>query len=233
MDYYFDSAFAKFDKQTPEGKKDIGKIILPAIKRLINKIEQSFWVQKLSAKLGVSEDAVLDELKNIKLDSVVQPHKETNFIETKNKNFTSGGRKKLLEERIISLILKDPENLNLIEDSHYCLFSESVKNFIDNLKKITPPEGGDLKSLFTDFSQKDEYKDFFGTLALRSEIELENDGPEEVELCLLQLKDIELRNTMESLSKEMKNQPSQEKEEDLKKEFNKQAKELHNKLATK
>ena len=51
MDFYFDSAFAKFDGADPKGKKEIGRIILPAIKRLQNKIEQSHWVQKLVGKI--------------------------------------------------------------------------------------------------------------------------------------------------------------------------------------
>ena len=72
MDYYFDSAFAKFDKSAPEGKKEIGRVILPAIKRLQNKIEQSYWVQKLAEKLGVKEEAVLEELKGVKLENTNQ-----------------------------------------------------------------------------------------------------------------------------------------------------------------
>ena len=225
MDYYFDSAFAKFDKQTPEGKKEIGKIILPAIKRLINKIEQSFWIQKLAAKLGVSEDAVAEELKNVKLEnSSHQPQVEVKKAVIQNNNFTSGGRKKLLEDRIISLIFKDPENLNLIHESHYGLFSENIKNFIENIKKIParigyaegvaggkPEDKDSLRNAFIDFSQKDEYKDFFGIFALRSEIELENDGPEEMTLCLLQLKDIELRNKLQNLSREMKSESAKKK----------------------
>jgi hypothetical protein len=106
---------------------------------------------------------------------------------------------------------------------------ENIKNFIENIKKIKPEDGIDLKTSFTDFSQKDEYKDFFGIFALRSEIELENDGPEEMTLCLLQLKDIELRNKLQNLSREMKNESGQEKDEELKKEFNQNAKELHSK----
>ena len=70
MDFYFDSAFAKIDKSTPQGKKEISKIILPAIKMLQNKIEQSYWIQKLSEKLGVSQDAVMDELKNTKIGTI-------------------------------------------------------------------------------------------------------------------------------------------------------------------
>ena len=67
MDYYFDSAFSSFDAKFPESKKEIGRIILPAIKRLLNKIEQSHWVQKLSQKLGVKEEAILEELAKTKL----------------------------------------------------------------------------------------------------------------------------------------------------------------------
>ena len=70
MDYYFDSALASFDKSEPGGKKEISKIILPAIKRLPNKIEQSHWTQKLSQKLDIREEAILEELKKIKSDNV-------------------------------------------------------------------------------------------------------------------------------------------------------------------
>ena len=55
-------------KKVPKEKKEIGRIILPAIKRLQNKIEQSHWVQKLSEKLGVSSDSVLEELSRLGRD---------------------------------------------------------------------------------------------------------------------------------------------------------------------
>ena len=44
------------------------------------------------------------------------------------------GRKKLLEDKIVSLVLKNPENLNLIEGSHNCLFCDKTKNIIENIK---------------------------------------------------------------------------------------------------
>ena len=69
MDYYFDSAFSAFNKDSAEGKKEIGKIVLPAIKRLPNKIEQSYWIQKLSQKLDIKEEAILEELAKIKGDA--------------------------------------------------------------------------------------------------------------------------------------------------------------------
>lgn len=223
MDYYFDSAFTKFDKQTPSGKKEIGKIILPAIKRLQNKIEQSYWVQKLSENLGVKEDAVLNELKSVELDNITQPSSEFGSVNSEANNLTSEGRKKLLEDKIVSLVFKDPENLNLIEDSHHNLFCEKTRNFIENVKKIKPEEGVDIKVSFADFSQKDEYKDFLNTIALRAEVNFQEDGSDEILLCLLQLKDINIRERRSKISAELKKAEQEkdfEKVNNLIKEFN-------------
>jgi DNA primase len=230
MDFYFDSAFTKFDKNNPQEKKEIGKIILPAIKRLQNKIEQSHWVQKLAEKLGVSQEAVLGELKNVKPDSVYAQAKKSAVIEVENKNFSIESRKKLLEDKIILLALKNMEDLNLIEESHYCLFCDKTKKFIEDIKKIKPEEGRDLKAVFADFSQKDEYRDFLNILSLRAEIEFEEDGSDEIQLCLSQLKNMGLRNNLNELSGAVKLENDEQKREDLVKEFNKKAKELHQKI---
>jgi len=212
MDFYFDSAFAKFDKKTPEGKKEIGKIILPAIKRLVNKIEQSFWIQKLADMLGVNESAVREELSSLRGVSVASNEAiSTNGIvasPASRNDVTS--RKELLEKKIIYLILKNPEGLNLLKEENCGLFSEQNRKFIDDIKK---GENNDALSVFL----------------LKAETEFGEDGQEELELCINHLKDIELRNIMQGLSKEMKNETVGEKEEKLKEEFNKKAKELHGK----
>ncbi|MCX6719596.1 MAG: DNA primase [Candidatus Staskawiczbacteria bacterium] len=209
MDYYFDSALAKFDKATPEGKKEIGKIILPAIKRLINKIEQSYWVQKLAEKLGVKEDAITDELRNIKQDNAVQPASAKASAGAGKNNLSVEGRKNLLEDKIISLIFKDPENLNLIEETHLGLLCEKTKEFIKNVKN---PE----------FVQSEEYKDFLNTIALRAEVDFQEDpsagsgqaGSDEILLCLSELKDIYIRDRRSRISQEIK---KAEQEKDLEK----------------
>jgi DNA primase len=226
MDFYFDSAVSKYDKNLPQDKKEISKIILPAIKRLQNKIEQSHWVQKLSEMLQVSETSVLEELKNIKIEGL-----QTDYNVKKPSSIlaTISQRKKLLEEKIISLILRNPYSLNLLKSVDYCLFSEKNREFLEDLNKISAPifasEEADtetkLKTIFIDTSQKKEYKDFFGIMFLKAEIEYENDGPEEVELCLSELKKIELKNELGRMCKTINDQ------EGNLKEFDKKAKELH------
>lgn len=214
MDFYFDSAFAKFDKNDPQSKKEISKIILPAIKRLQNKIEQSHWVQKLAGRLGVSQEAVLGEMENTKIDSVHSPTPEAKTAATANKSISPQGRKKLLEDKIISLVLKDPHNLNLIEEAHHCLFCEATKNLIENIKKNGPALAD---------------KNLLDALALRAEVDCEEDGQDEIQLCISQLKEIELRNKLNDLSGAVKLENDDNKREELVKEFNKKAKELHQK----
>ena len=109
-----------------------------------------------------------------------------------------------MEDKLLWLVFKDPENLNLIEEAHYNLFCETTKNFVENLKKIKPAAGMDLKASFADFSQKEEYKDFLNTLFLRAEVDFEEDGPDEILLCLAELKDINVRVKRAKISAELK-----------------------------
>ena len=222
MDFYFDSTFAKFDKNNPKDKKEIGKIILPAIKRLQNKIEQSHWVQKLSERLNVSQEAVLEELKNIKLDNLSQQDIVKSAGSPPSHEASAGQRKKLLEDKIVSLVLKNPENLNLIEESHNCLFCDRTNSLIENMKNSAMKRGNDSEAILADVS-KDEYKDLFDTLALMAEVEYDNDGLDEIQLCLDHLKDINTREKRKAVTAEMKKAELAgdfEKVNNLIKEFN-------------
>jgi len=225
MDYYFDFAISSFDKKSPEGKKEISKIILTAISRLPNKIEQSHWAQKLSFEINIREEAILAELKKIKPAGQYQPEplvekKPTAYL----KDFTVEGRVKLLEEKIILLALKDPSNLNSIENVHYPLFCEKTRNLLQDIKKAD----------FADISQKQDYKEFFDALSLKAEVEYEEDLPagrqadvQEIQLCLAQLKDIKLRNELSQIENAIKTENDEQKREELMKEFDKKAKLLH------
>ena len=229
MDFYFDSTFAKFDKKDPKGKKEIGRIILPAIKRLQNKIEQSHWVQKLAEKLSVSQEAVLEELKNVKLENAHEPvvHSSQPIVGVEKPSVE--GRKKLLEDKIVSLVLKNPANLNLIDDTHHNLFGDKTRSLIENIKKSAMQRGNDPEAIFVDISNND-HKDLLDTLALKAEVNYGEDGPDEIQLCLSQLKDIELRNRLNEILGAVRLESDEQKKEDLIKEFNKMARELHQKI---
>lgn len=238
MDYYFDSALSAFNKDTAEGKKEIGKIVLPAIKRLPNKIEQSYWVQKLSQKLDIREEAILEELRNIKTEITASFYRTEDSSPSRK---ASAGRQELIEEKIISLVLKNPENLNLIEDSQHLFFSEKTRIFLEGLKKFIKEQKveADFKNIFADIMAENnlqeqegfklDLKNFLAAFSLRAEVEYEEDGCEEVKLCILQLKNIYIKEKLNKTSQEIK---EAEKEKDHQKvnnlieEFNKLTKEL-------
>jgi len=226
MDYYFDSAFSSCNKDLPEDKKQIGKIILPAIKRLQSKIEQSHWAQKLAEKLGVSETAVLEELKGTKLQTDYSNILGNNgIVGSKEKTAFPVGRKELLENKIIALAIKNPENIDLVEEAHRNLFTERTAYFLDEFKMAVGQE-----ALFAEISKKPEYKDFFDSSALLADEDFSQDLCGELKLCLFELKGIELRNSLNNILSQIKQENDETKKQELVKQFGKVAKELHQKL---
>lgn len=248
LDFYFDSALAGYDKNAPDGKKAIGKIILPIIKKIPNKIEQSFWIQKLASTLSVKEDIILEELKKTKIEPVFEPDslpvEEAGFpkfpeaIGVPGKFIESEGRKKIIEEKIISLIVKEPDNLDLVDIQHLPLFSGKIKNFLEDFKKFileNPEKEKDIKKVLADFLAKyrpesdQDLRNFLEALSLRAEVEYDEDAEEEIQICLSELKSIEVKDKLKDISEEIKkaeNEKNFERINVLMEEFNKLTKEL-------
>jgi len=237
MDYYFDSAFYNFDKSSPSGKKEVGKIILPAIKRLQNKIEQSHWVQKLANMLSVKEEVVLEEMSKIKVSLIHEPKIEEKEIDLKS--IPENQRKRLIEEKIVALILKNPDYIETIEEQYQGLFSEKIGKFIKRLKEVIElpqsqlkqeEEKKDFKNQFLEIVSDDgEFKNFIAALSLRGDAEYVEDGEDEIKLCLFELKNIELKEKLGRISEEIKQAESKaehQKVNSLVEEFNKLTKDL-------
>ena len=225
LDFYFQNAFSQFDKARPEGKREISKILLPVIKRIPNKIEQSFWVSRLAKNLEVKEENVEEELKKIKLEPPTT-FEEEEFGQIIYKESGGGpkSRKELLEERLITLLLKRPENLNLIEDipaGHpISYFSPKGKEILLNLKNSEASE-----------NLSGETKDFFNYLALKSEVEDldEKEIEPEIKFCLKEIQSLEIKSKLNEISKEIKKAEEEKNFEKIKKltqEFSQYAKEI-------
>ncbi len=129
LDFYFESAFSQKDPKTPEGKKEISKILLPVIKRIPNQIEKSFWIQKLAKELEVREENIIEELKKVKLEEEVFGLEPEEII-----NLPQKTRRELLEERLIIMFFKfKTQNINLIEERETFLFlAKNSRNFKKN-----------------------------------------------------------------------------------------------------
>ncbi|MCJ7786793.1 DNA primase, partial [Patescibacteria group bacterium] len=244
LDFYFKTTFALSDPKTPEGKREISKILLPVIKRIPNKIEQAFWIQELAKKLEVKEESVEEELKKTKdLPSVYSGSEEgsegkENLLELKKKT-----RKELLEEQILTFILKSPENLDLIAKKEISFFSPQISQILTYFKKSqdfpalssfhgTPRQ---IKALKKNLPL--ELIDLINYLSLKAEVgELDLPDPkEEFKNCLKEIRILEIKNKLGQFSRNIK---KAEEEKDLPKikkllgEFNSHSKSLRDLEAT-
>ncbi len=211
LDFYFETTFAcvgtvgKFDKDTPDGKKEISRILLPVIKRIPNRIVQAHWVGELAKKIKVKEEDIEEELKKVKLDG----YSEVFGLEPEEIiNLPPKSRKELLEERLITLILKSPQNLEIIQENQITnIFSPQISEILSKLKENFNLDSKKLSL---------ESANLFDCLALKSEIEEieEKDITPEIQCCLRELKCLEMKNKLDQISKDIK---QAEEEKDLKK----------------
>lgn len=216
LDFYFETTFSRFDKKTPQGKKEISKILLPVIKRIPNQIEQSHWVKKLAKDLEVREEDVIAELRKIKTE---KPESEVEELSPQK------SRKEKLEERIVTLVLKSPEVFPLISEKDFDFFSPPIskilsylKKEIHHLEKIKPPP---------------ELADLINYFFLKSEIEeiSDQDLEKEFKICLKEIKALEIKKRLNKISQEVKRAESEKdlsKVQKLIKEFDLYSKSLNN-----
>ncbi len=195
------------------------KILLPVIKRIPNKIVQSHWSSLLAKKLRVKEEDIEEELKKVKLDG----YSEIYGLEPAElENLPPKSRKELLEERLVTLILKSPQGLEIIQEGELNYFSPQISEILLKLKK-TP----DLKSK----QLSEALADTFNYLSLKAEIEEieEKDILPEIQCCSRELQMMEIKKKLDDISKDIK---KAEEEKDSKKITNlsQQFKDLASKL---
>lgn len=108
MEYLFLRAETRFGRADGEARKNFGKMVLPYIVKISDKIEQTFWIQKLAAVLQVPEEVLLEYLKKNPLKS------ESETVKTAS--VPPGNRYELLTRRLLSLIFIAPQNFEFVID---------------------------------------------------------------------------------------------------------------------
>ncbi len=221
LDFYFENAFGSFDKNTADGKKRISRFLIPAIKRIQNKIELSHWTEELAKKLGVPERAVWEEMEKYQEKEEIV---EKEIIET----VRSQTRMEKLEERITCLFLKKPEIIKNFENQFFIFdkFSDKIKKIIDLIKK------GNIEK--TSLNLDEEVKDYFNYLFLTAQAEegdckSEKEIKEELTSSCNQYHQLQIRKELDLLANEIKkteNEGKASEAQELMKKFNQVSKEL-------
>lgn len=229
-DFYFESILSKFDKKTLEGKKEISKILLPVIKKIPDRIEQSYWVKNLAEILEVKEEDVLFELRKTKSEIREIENQET---PVKDSPFTPKTRKELLEEHLVILIIKSSKNLELLKEEDLNFLSPRISFAVNYFKE----NGFEIKNKN---NLPKEEADFLNYLLLKAEAEPFFSGEKshgavgcleanEVNLsqefnhCLKEIKFWAIKNKLDKISHQIKKaeeEKNYQKVQELINEFN-------------
>jgi DNA primase len=171
MDFYFERAQKIGDQNSIEGKKLIASYFLPKIKKLTNALDRSFWLNKLSRFLNISEQALEDELNKLSkegLSTEILDKDESlyQFPTTQLQPRIEG-----IAERIISFLIKSPAlKKEALDYEEY--FPQSYQEIFKIIKNISSPEelsGENLRKL----SLSENVVEKINQLALRADYETE------------------------------------------------------------
>ena len=220
MEFYFESALKKFDKSKIEGKKGISKILLPVIKKIPNKIEQTFWLQKLSKEINVKEEDLTAEMAKIKLEEEILGLEPEEII-----NLPSKTRKELIEERLITLLLRSRRGLDSLLPEDLEFLSKDCAETVSAFQKTE-----DNEQVFKKLDSK--VLERVNCLSLKVEM-LDDLSPKDQDIdfkdCLREIKNMEVKSRLEAISQELKsaeNENNAKKISSLVAEFHKLAKKL-------
>ena len=189
LEFYFETTFSRISCELPENKREISKILLPIIKRIPNRIERAHWIQELAKRLQVKEEAVEEEMKNTKVspgDS--PPHWGT--VPQGPVFHAPKIRKDILAERIASLVIKNPQNLNLIDQACLARMPQNIQVILTGLQQQESPQDEDLLNYLS--------------LKVEAEEDEEVDCELEIKTCLKELESLTIKSQLDEISQNIK-----------------------------
>lgn len=172
MQYYFDKTFVNLDLEKVEARRQAAKILLPIIAKLNNKIEQDFWLKKLSQTIDVAENYLLEALQDAKLrQTALNRFKPRQAAPDAAKAVQyRRGREEMISESLLALMLKFPLHIEYVigqinADQIIRLVNQAIyKNLIIYYNKVIDEWTQQEKSNVLEIN----YQDFRNQLAENS-----------------------------------------------------------------
>jgi DNA primase len=204
-DFYFETALLRFDKKTSEGMKNISRILLPMISQIPNRIEQSFWVQKLAYELACPEMVVWQDLEKVAVpNSASEPSAEVKTgapVEQRGRT-----KSDILCERMILLAMKDRSCLDLLKKSDVTLFDKKL--FQATVLLAVYNHRDENMPYDLSLGLNDAEKEYMNGLLFQEEIfptfSQDSDFKLEFTACLDSLRRLALKEKLFALEREMK-----------------------------
>ncbi len=226
MDYYIKKTLVGLDLRKVEDKKKAAKILLAELIKIPDKVEQTFYLEKLANILGVPEQVLRESMPREKAaPRPVSSAEKIVSVSVKN-------RPSLLAERFISLIFKYPNQLSLaisyLEPFMFPdrLSGEIYKNLILYYNKSV--DKTNLENVMQSITDDPNEKKYIASLFLLAEKDFADFSDEEIGNEILQnaksLREDYIKSEQRRLQVEMK-KAEENKEfsriKELAEEFNK------------
>lgn len=116
IEWLYRNAFKGHDTTKPEEKKHIAAEILPELRRIPNAVERDAWITRLAKDLGVSEDALRDEMRKAPsvplAKAMVHPTLDSRLHGNDNPKTTHDARRTTpddLQFRLLAILYLKPE----------------------------------------------------------------------------------------------------------------------------
>ncbi|MFA5178468.1 MAG: DNA primase [Candidatus Paceibacterota bacterium] len=198
-DFYFALALKNRNIDLIEDKKKIIADLLPVFKKISNTVEQSHWLNKLSATIRVEEADLRQEMEKVKEDSDTY---EPKTINPACSNPIVRTKQDLLEEQAIFFVLLDRSNASLLSLETVNNFSSPSREIL--LKIIENPEITN-DELINALKDSQPAVDLLNYLILKSEVESEIDDLRlELEKCVAERHNLINKNNRRELSLKIK-----------------------------
>jgi len=211
MDYYFESNLSKLDLAKVEDKKIMAKFLLPKIKKIADKVEQAFYLQKLAGLISVGEEVLRDAMEKTQIRNDYQRTvvmKAADSVE-KRKSETE-----MLQERLFGLIMSNFHNFKKLENFDLGLFNERISSLYKEIKAYYNKNKSFEFNTFSSELEKDSaaLALFAKELVLgaekeqsqreRNDVFVPND---EIDKCLKRLIEIDLKKKLIDIEAQMRN----------------------------
>lgn len=120
-DYYLKSASGRYNRNTAEGRKRIASELIPIWAKISDTVTREFYIQKLGALLAIPEDILRREIGKVTAGTALTFE---NIIKTEGKGIEiSRSRRGLLEEYLMTLLLKIPADLIFVPSFPETIFT--------------------------------------------------------------------------------------------------------------
>lgn len=203
-DYFLDSAFARFDSKTGEGKRKISQELIPILAKAADSIVQSHYLKLLADRLEVDEESVKAEINK---QEVIEKSIGMPTIIKAGPSETKKTRREILEEHLFGLcfqsgswvFLRKRKVTSLVKTLRFVNILEILAKYLkryktnesERLAKMLPAELRDTFNRFylldlTDLTQDED----------KFEVEYQN--------TLYQLGKLDLKEQLTRISAEIK-----------------------------